>query len=246
MPNTPNNSSFIPKQGPVRQPRQTATRQIHALSVLSYIAIAASLVASVAAFLYGIHIKNQLAVEAKNLTDSMSSFNTEDMERVREFNMRLSQSRQRLDASVSVSSIFSALEDIMIGSVMIENLSITRQGDEEMLLDLNLFADNFDAALFQRGVFESSSIIEMVTMDNLSVNIENSVDFIEQNPAVSLVAKISIPIDRLATNAVAEQQTTPQETTIEVPTVPLEAADVVPVEITEEDGAEETLSEQAI
>jgi hypothetical protein len=246
MPNTPINSSFIPKQGPVRQPRQTATRQIHALSVLSYIAIAASLVASVAAFLYSIHIKNQLAVEAQNLTNSMSSFNTEDMEQVREFNMRLSQARQRLDASVPVSSIFSALEDVMIGSVMIENLSIIREGDSEMLLNLQLFAENFDAALFQRGVFESSSIIEMVTMKDLSVDIANTVDFIDQNPAVSVSAAISMPIDRIAKDVGVQQETIQPEVNTEVPEMPLETVDIIPTDMIDEVSVEEAISEQAI
>ena len=59
MPNT-QNASFIPKQGPVRQVKRTATRQLHVFTVVSYVAFVATLIVSLGVFLYNRHLDNQL------------------------------------------------------------------------------------------------------------------------------------------------------------------------------------------
>ena len=196
MPNSPN-TSFIPKQGPVRRPRQTASRSIHLFSVISYITLASTMVASVGSFFYGRHIDGQLQDKIEELSSAVSGFNEEDMNQVREFNVRLAQSRDRLDNGVSVRSIFEALEDATAQSVSLAALKLERFQDNSIVLEAKVETDNFDSSLFQRGVFERSSIVESVLVEELKIVEEAEVEDGPVRSGVSFIAEITVPISEV-------------------------------------------------
>lgn len=190
MPNTPN-ASFIPKQGPVRKVRQTASRQVHLLTVVSYVLFVSTMVASGGVFLYNRHLTGQLDNEVQKLGSAIGGFSDADMDTVREFNIRLHQAQGRLDKSISITSVFDALEDATLKSAQVTELSIKRDDDAQVLVSAKVNTDSFDASLFQRGVYERNSVIKDVQISDLTLT-----QGTEKNPAsgVSFIAKISVPL----------------------------------------------------
>jgi hypothetical protein len=190
MPNTPT-TSFIPKQGPVKRTRQTATRQIHLFAILAYMAFATAFIAAIGVSLYKNHIEKQHAEEVNKLNEAIKGFSDADMERVREFDGRLNQTRDRLDNGISIVSVFDALEDATIKSVTLEDLYLKKEEDSSISIAARVSTDSFDSSLFQRGVFERNSVIESVEVSELEL-VEAGED--ETLPAgVSFSAKLSIP-----------------------------------------------------
>lgn len=226
------NTSFIPKQGPVRRPRQSASRSVHLFSVISYVALASTMVAAVGSFLYERHVEKQLQDKVEELSQAISGFNEEDMNQVREFNIRLSQSRDRLDNGVSVSSIFEAIEDATAQSVSLSSLELERYEDNSIVLEAKVQSDNFDTSLFQRGVFERSSIVENVAVKDLMIVEEAETEDGPVTSGVSFVAQITVPI--------SEVPNVPGETVIPVPE-PIEVE--VPVASSSETSVVETQDE---
>lgn len=196
MPNTPN-TSFIPKQGPVRRPRQTASRSVHLFSVISYIALASTMVAAVGSFFYQRHIEGQLQGKVEELSMAIGGFNEEDMNDVREFNVRLSQSRDRLDNGVSVEAIFEALEDATAQTVSLASLELERFEDDRIVLEAKVETNNFDSSIFQRGVYERSSIVEAVEVKDLMIAGESESEDGPIQSGVSFVAEITVPISEV-------------------------------------------------
>jgi hypothetical protein len=190
MPNTPN-ASFIPKQGPVRKVRKTASRQVHLLTMVSYVLFVSVLVASAGIFLYNRHLNKQLDNNVQNLGSAIGGFSEADMETVRGFNIRLHQAQGRLNNSVSIASIFDSLEEATLKSAQITELSIRRDNDTQVLVSAKVNTDSFDGSLFQRGVYERNSVIKNVEISDLTL-VEEAED---GTPAgVSFVAKITVPL----------------------------------------------------
>lgn len=214
MPNTPN-TSFIPKQGPVRRPRQTASRSVHIFSVLSYVVLAASLVASVGAFLYQRHIEGQLQEKVGELSQAIGGFNEADMEEVREFNVRLSQTRNRLDNSVSVGSFFEALEDATAQSVSLASLKLERFEDDRLEVEVKIDTDTFNSSLFQRGVLERSRVVDSVVIEELQIVEEAEEEDGPVRSGISFLAVINVPISEVPN---VPSATTPDPLPVQVET----------------------------
>ena len=190
MPNTPN-ASFIPKQGSAKRVRQTASRQVHILTVVSYVLFVATLVASMGVFFYNRYLDKRLNGEVEKLSSDIGGFSEADMDTVREFNIRLHQAQGRIDKSISITSVFGALEDATLKSVAISELTITREDDSQILVKAKVNTDSFDASLFQRGVYERNSVIKNVEITDLTLDRnteENSIS------GVSFLAKITVPL----------------------------------------------------
>ena len=190
MPNTPN-ASFIPKQGSAKRVRQTASRQVHILTVVSYVLFVATLVASMGVFFYNRYLDKRLNGEVEKLSSDIGGFSEADMDTVREFNIRLHQAQGRIDKSISITSVFGALEDATLKSAAISELTITREDDSQILVKAKVNTDSFDASLFQRGVYERNSVIKDVEITDLTLDRnteENSIS------GVSFLAKITVPL----------------------------------------------------
>lgn len=190
MPNSPS-ASFIPKQGPIKRSRQTASRQVHIFTIISYILFVATLIATIGIYLFNRHLQNQLNVQVEKLNGLIGSFNESDMKMVREFNVRLQQAENRLSHSVALSSVFSALETATAQTVEIEELKIERKDDQNFVLAAKLATGSFDSSLFQRGVLESNDIVESVTVSDVNLGQE------EAAGGVSFLATIVVPLEEV-------------------------------------------------
>ena len=218
MPNTPN-ASFIPKQGPVKRTRHTATRQIHVFSILTYVLFAASLAASLGVFLFNRHLEKQLDAEIEALNGAIGGFNNSDMEMVREFNIRLKQAEARVSHSISLTSLFASIEAATAQTVEITELKLDREQDQQIKVAAKLSTDSFDSSLFQRGVLERNDVIESVVVKDVAISTGDTA-------GVSFLATLFVPLGEipytapLATQAtpVIEQATTTPDTTAVAPT----------------------------
>jgi hypothetical protein len=248
MPNTPGNTtSFIPKQGPAKRSTQTATRQIHLFAVISYLVFASSLLAAVGVFLYERHVEKQLEAKVSELSGEINGFSDADMERVREFNNRLDQVRKQLDKSVSIVSVFDALERATVESATLEELSLKRASDDSIDLAVKVSTNNFDSSLFQRGVFERNDVISSVAIESLDL-IKDS-DEGSSLSGVAFVAKLTVPTEaiRITAEEVVEAlppiEAIPDATAVPTSTV----ADLIPLGATTSiTTTEETINQNEI
>jgi hypothetical protein len=196
MPGNPN-TSFIPKQGPVRRKHQTVSRTVYLLSAVSYVVFAAATVASIGAFLYKKHIESQLTESITLLREEIQSFDEDKMNEVRTFNIKLAQVRDRLDNSASIESLFDTLEAATAQSVSLSVLELDRFGDTNMVMKVKAETDSFDSSQFQRGIFEGDDVTKSVTVEDLVI-VERSRG--EDSPSVagvSFVAEITVPISEV-------------------------------------------------
>lgn len=201
MPNTPN-ASFIPKQGPVRRARHTSTRQIHVFSILTYVLFAAALAAALGVFLFNRHLDRQLDEEVTALNGVIGGFSNSDMEMVREFNVRLKQTETRLANSVSLTSLFAAIEAATAQTVEITELKLDRVADEQIKVAAKLSTDSFDSSLFQRGVLERNDVIEAVEVKDVAIGTGDV-------STVSFLATLLVPLGEIPYQAPLTIQAAP-------------------------------------
>lgn len=162
MPDLSNNS-FIPKRGPVRRSRRAVSRQAYMFTLISYVLLFATLLSAGGVFLYNKYLDQQLDEEIVTLNTAINSFSEADMQRVLEFDRRLQQADGRLDKSVSMVSVFEALEAATIDTVKIKSLSLEREEDAKLVLSATIETDTFDSTIFQRGVFRRNQVVDTVT-----------------------------------------------------------------------------------
>jgi hypothetical protein len=192
MPNTPT-TSFIPKQGPVKRNKQTATRQVHVLAVIAYVAFVASLIAAVGLFLYEGYIEKQLEREVNALSQEIKGFSDADMERVREFNGRLRQTEDRLEKGISIASVLASLEQATVKSASVEQLSLKKTEDSSLTLTAKLATNNFDSTLFQRGVYERNDVIDSVVISDLTLGVPTEED--SAASGITFTATLQVPTE---------------------------------------------------
>ncbi len=241
MPEAPN-TSFIPKQSPVRRQQQVGSRQVHLFSLFSYGAFFIALALTAGSFFFERHTEKQLGAKVEELNQAIGGFNEADMNQVREFNARLVQTRDRLESGVSVAAIFEALEDATVQSVSFDSLTLTRPDDAGVVVEAQMMTNSFDSSLFQRGVLERSPVVESVLVEDLSL--EQATE--TTAGGVSFVAKINIPASVVPN--------TPAGTTYSTPPAPVFSDDIVdqasttetvPEEANEEVGTEAEVLDEA-
>ncbi len=196
MPNTPN-ASFIPKQSPAKRSRYVASRQLHLLTLVSYVLFIATLIASAGLFFYTRYLNSKLTSEVEALNADIAGFNESDMDQVREFNYRLQQANQRLSNSVSLKSIFAALEQATAQSVQVVDFSLKRNNDSDYEISAKLETDSFDSTLFQRSLFEGNSVMNSVNVSDLLITTSE-----DGANGVTFTAKIGVPLASVPYEAV--------------------------------------------
>lgn len=158
----------------------------------------ATLLSSGGVYLYAQYINGQLDSEIETLNAEIGSFSQADMERVTQFDLRLTQAKDRLENSVSVASIFEALQSATIDTVQIESLTMEREGDEQFVIDALVQTNSFDSTIFQRGVFMRNETIQSVDISDVQ-NVLATEDVeglgVATKPVVSFKALLEIPLD---------------------------------------------------
>lgn len=185
-----NASSFIPKQGTPKRARRTMTREIYLFTLISYVVIFATLLATGGVFLYNQYTIKQKDKAVEELSQEIASFKQVDMERVKDFDQRLSMINGRLEASASVLSVLSALEASTVGTVQIESLALAREDDEMYVLEALIVTDSFDSTIFQRGIFKRDSVLADVSFTGLATEASTVGEDDETDDSSSLLKKV--------------------------------------------------------
>jgi hypothetical protein len=202
----PSNSSFIPKRGPATQKRRVVSRQVYIFTIGSYILLFATLLASGGVFLFDRYVDKQFEESVAELNSAIAAFSETDMQRVLDFDSRLSQAAGRLDASVSMVSVFEALEDATIDTVQVDGLTIVRDNDSKYVLEAAINTDSFDSTIFQRGVYKRNSSISSVEVSDVkksppsdNVSEEDQVAAARETalPLVTFSAVLEIPVSEV-------------------------------------------------
>lgn len=233
----PLNNSFIPKRGPVGNRRMPATRQVYIFTIISYTLMFATLIAVGGVFIYEKYLEKQLDEENELLYNDIKSFNEADMQKVLDFDRRLQQANSRLGKSVSLVSVFEALEDSTAETIKIDNLSIERMLDDKLVLEAEIQTDSFDSALFQRKAYGNGSVFSSVVVDELDAsglnpNVEVSEEGVQ--PKVIFKAELEVPVENVPYVPNATSDITSRNEEVTLPAVVSASSTVESIEDEEE------------
>ena len=190
------NNSFIPKRGPVKHSRASSSRQVYIFTYISYVIIFATLLAAGGVFLYGKYYDKKLESEVSALNAEINSFSEADMQKVLEFDRRLGQADDRLRNSVSLVSVFSALEEATIDSVRLNSLNLQREEDESFAMTATVETDSFDSAIFQRGVYQRNQTVGNVKVADVITTSKQSEQGEENStePVIQFMANFQVSL----------------------------------------------------
>lgn len=192
------NNSFIPKRGPIKKARRVVTRQVYVFTLVSYILIFASLIASLGVFIYEQVINRQLSAEVVALDSEIASFNQADMERVTAFNNRLQQAKARLNATVSIASLLDIVEKSTITTAQFMSFSLERELDDQLVVITQIETDSFDSVIFQREILKQNQAISNVEVTDLAMKDITTT----QAAPVQGTSKISSPQSLISFNTI--------------------------------------------
>lgn len=239
---SPSNNSFIPKRGTKKNRNQSSTRQVYIFTSISYIILFATLITATGSYFYKEHVMGNLEDEITALTTKTNSFDEAGMQKVMELNRRLTQASDLLESSISVVSLFEALELATAEKVLIQSLSIERTEDQSLQVEMNLETDSFDATMFQRASYDRNIITKPIVITNVQAS-DIDVDVVttqfgetqQRLPTVSFTASFTVdllsipyvPIFGILTTEASE--VVPEESSTEATSTILQADDTVSV-----------------
>ncbi len=208
------NSSFIPKRNPAKRTKVNKTQKVYFFTIVSYVLLFAALLSAGGSFLYKTYLDKQKTDSVSALYKAINSFDENKMQEVLAFEKRLKQAKGRVDANVSINSLFLSIEDSTIKTVQIEQFELNRQMDEHYLMSAEIGTDSFDSTIFQRGMYRQNEAVEGIdiTEVNASINrsqersretqrasvttgVESSV--LDSTAPVAFVAEIIIPVSSI-------------------------------------------------
>lgn len=192
------NNSFIPKRGPANRPKRAQTQKVYIFTIFSYVLFFATLASTAGIFLYSRHIESQFQSEVVKLSDEIGRFNDTDMDKVLTFDERLQKVQARLDASVSLGTLFAAIEKATVKTVQLESLQLERNQDDYYEIVASIKTDNFDSSIFQREMFEQEGIVNSVEISELTIT-PNTLDESENvdlsvSSEITLTAKLGVNV----------------------------------------------------
>lgn len=202
----PSNSSFIPKRGPAQRKKGRTSKQLYVFTIISYVLLFSTLLASGGIYFYARYVEGQLATEVAALDAEIKSFSEDKMKEVLAFDLRLAQALGRINNSVSLGSIFKALEAATIDTVQISSLSMTRDADVQYTLEAEIKTDSFDSTLFQRQIYSDNETLSGVAFTDLNASrstTENESDGVTDS-VVTFSATLSVPIEQIPYEAVSD------------------------------------------
>jgi hypothetical protein len=196
----PSNNSFIPKRGPTpRGKHGPASRRVYIFTIVSYIILFATILASGGVFFYTSYITQERNLKVSELNKAINSFSEAGMNEVLAFDARLQQASDRLNSSVSVLAMFKALEESTINTVEIQSLEMKRQADDEYILTASIQADSFDATIFQRDTYQDNQTISEVSFSEVNADLAQDEESgqVQEEPVITFAATLHVPVGKV-------------------------------------------------
>ena len=212
----PTNSSFIPKREPAKKKRSVSTRRVYVFTLISYVLLFSALIAAGGVYFYKQMVDENLTKEITLLNNEISTFSEANMRRVLEFDGRLQQAQSRLDATISLPTMFSALEAATAQTVQVTALEIVRENEEKLVLTGTMLTSSFDSAIFQRQMYKDNETVSSVAVTEINASgIDDGQTTGQRELGFSVV--LDVPLSDIPYSAT---RNLPQPQTILVPDVP--------------------------
>jgi hypothetical protein len=158
--------SFIPRRTPNAPKKQRSSRSIGLFGYVSYILFFGSVLLSGGMLVVAQQVQTTLAEKQSELSDIRNQFNQSDMNRVQEYEQFLTDINSVFARSISLNQIFTAIEDSVVQSAVLTDLSLKRTSDELNLVAA-VQANSFDTALFQRSVYQEFPVLQSFTLEDV-------------------------------------------------------------------------------
>lgn len=191
----PQSASFIPKQNPVKARHRIVSKQIYLLSILSYVLISISLVASAGIFFYQYQTDKVLASEKKDLNEAIAKFKQDDMDSVIALDERLQAIETLVADNLSFRTVLKIIEDSTIDTIRFLGATIKRDDTNKITLEADIETDSFDSVLFQRGIYEQATAIGSIEVEDVQIALAPSGadgSTVANTPRISLAAVFSV------------------------------------------------------
>ncbi len=151
------NSSFIPKRTPTQGTRQVRRKNFFVFSIFSYALFVAAPIASGVVFIYEKYTDKIFNQAVLDLDTAIQNFSEADLERVIEFDSRLTNVEQILFNQISYNKVLQILENNTTAGVQFTSLSMTRLSGGSLSVSATVVSDTFDAVLFQKEIIQKIS-----------------------------------------------------------------------------------------
>jgi hypothetical protein len=211
MANVPR-SSFIPKQ--VTQsaiPKKVRhTRVFSIFGFLSGLLLFVSLAGSIGIFVYKQIEERKLATQKEVLAAERGKFNEDDIAEVRAFNERIELARALLDAHVSPSKVFIALENTTKQSVQYTTFSFVRRPSGDVSLDLTGVTDDFAKVALQSLENSEDFILKDMAVTEIAIGTGSEGEGAPQSKVVSFNLVSNVPASKLLFEAEGFSGTEPE------------------------------------
>lgn len=148
--------------------------------------------------MYKDYIEKQVDKEVAELNAEIASFSEADLQRVVDFDNRLTQATARVNNSASVVAIFDSLERATINTVRLVELALDRKKDESFSLSASIETDSFDSTIFQRGIYSNYKTVETTTVSEVDAVMDETNQVVTEEGAepslVTFTAELEIPL----------------------------------------------------
>lgn len=155
----PQGTSFIPQRPTQGRLKNRGVRKIYILAYVSYVFFFGTTLAAAGLFFYNATLEAKLVHQKELLTAERDKFSQSDIESVRELERRINLAKERMDAHISVVSIFEALEKNAVQSLQLVSFGYKRLNDDAPVVTVSGNTNEFNKVLFQRDVLNADPIL---------------------------------------------------------------------------------------
>lgn len=176
MPQSSQNSSFIPKHSPNTKPKSKKKGSPAIFSIITGILFGAVLIASAALLAYEWYLGNQFDDAVLQLNQAAESFSESDLSRVVDFDTRLTAANQLFAEHVSITRVLEELARQTVNSLQFSGVSIERVDRSTILVEAEVSADELGSILVQRNAYDDSEVFTTALFEDLALNFAPPID----------------------------------------------------------------------
>ncbi len=191
--------SFIPKQTNGPAPTRVLRRHRHfnLFGFIGTVVFLCGMILAVGAYLYKDWSADALGARQAELSDIKDTFSQEDIDALRELSSRMALARSLLDAHLSPSLVFDALESQTQRAVQFTDFSYMRGESGSVEIALEGTAIRFNTLALQSAALSNADVLARAIFSGITVDDEGAVRFSvlgEGNPdALSYTAPELVP-----------------------------------------------------
>lgn len=213
-------SSFIPKRNPGTKPRQTRTRNVFVLSIISYALFVSAPLASAGVFIYKLQAEKNSNSAIKELDEAIATFNDGDFKRVIAYEQRLNQAEYLVENNVSMASLIRILSNSTLKTIQFTNLEISRETSDTVVVKAKLLTSALDGVLFQREQYKlapeiSDTVFNELILTSVTSDEKDSSKISQTSKEVALTAEFKFLADEIRYTPLSISNQVTEEATVD-------------------------------